>query len=98
MDKAIKRRKGVEIHPIAAGVDAGADACRKNPTENEVIRTGKKVYSPPLSSTNKETKLSENLNDGMKCVFIDYGISLEQAKYPPPPRYDVLEFDVCPRS
>ena len=32
MDKAIKRRKGVEIHPIAAGVDAGADACRKNPT------------------------------------------------------------------
>ena len=38
----------------------------KNPTEKGIIRTGKKVYRPPLTSTDKETELSEDLNDGME--------------------------------
>ena len=51
MDKAIKRRKGVEIQPISVGLDAGTEACSKKPTEKIVICTGKKVYRPPLPST-----------------------------------------------
>ena len=82
MDKAIKRRKGVESYPTPVGVEAGAEACGKNPTEKVVIHTGKKVYRPPLPSTYKETELSENLNNGMEWVFRDYGISLKQKNTP----------------
>ena len=32
MKKSIKRRKRVEIQPIAVGVNAGEEACRKKPT------------------------------------------------------------------
>ena len=32
MDKPTKRWKGVERHPIAVGVDLGAEECGKNPT------------------------------------------------------------------
>ena len=38
--------------------------------------------------------LSEDLNNGMECVFIYYGRSLKQKKYPLPPRDDVMEFNV----
>ena len=44
MDKAIKRRKGVESQTIAVGVEARADACRKYPTENGVICTQGRNY------------------------------------------------------
>ena len=94
MDKAIKRRKVVESYPIAVGVEVGAEICREKPTEKGVICTGKKVYRHPLPSTYKETELSEDLNDGMEWVFIDYGRSLKQEKEPLPPRDDVMEFDV----
>ena len=30
MDKAINKRKGVEIHPIAIIIEAGAEICEKN--------------------------------------------------------------------
>ena len=59
-----------------------------------MIRTGKKVYRPPLPSTCTETEISEDLNDGMEWVLRDYGLSLKQTKYPLPPRYDRMEFDV----
>ena len=70
------------------------EACVKPPTEIGVIPTGKKVYSPPLPSTYKETRLSEDLNDVMEWVFREYMRSLKQAKDPLPPRDDVLEFNV----
>ena len=60
--------------------------------ENGGIRTGKKVYRAPLPSTYKETEVSEELNDGMEWVFRDYRRSLNQAKDPLPPMYDVIEF------
>ena len=47
------RHKGVEGQPISVGVDAGAEACGKNPIEKGVIRIRKKVYKPPLPSTYK---------------------------------------------
>ena len=53
MDKSIKRRKKVEIHPIAVGVESRADACGKPPTEKGVICTGKIFYRTPLPSTYK---------------------------------------------
>ena len=59
-----------------------------------VIVTGKKVYTPRLPSTYKETELSEELNDGMEWVLRDYRISLNQEKDPLPPRDDVIEFYV----
>ena len=80
MDKSINRQKLVEGQTIAVGVDAGADACGKNPIEKGVISTGKKVYRPPLPSTYKETELLEDLNDGMEWVFRYYGRYLKQAK------------------
>ena len=43
VDKAIKRYKIVEFQPIAVGIDAGAEACRKKPHKKGVIRTEKKV-------------------------------------------------------
>ena len=58
MDKDIKIQKGVEYQTKSVGVDAGAEARRKTPTEKGVIRTGKKVYRPPLPSTYKETEIS----------------------------------------
>ena len=39
-------------------------------------------------------ELSEYLNDGIKWVLRYYGGSLKQAKYPLPPRDDVMEFNV----
>ena len=80
--------------PIAVGVEAREDACGKNPIEKRVIRTGKKVYRPPISSTYKETELSKDLDDGMEWVFRDYGRHLKKAKEPLPTRYDVMEFYV----
>ena len=62
--------------------------------KNGVMRTGKKVYRPPLTSTYNKTELSEDLNDGMEWAFIDYGISLKQSKDPLPPREYMMEFDV----
>ena len=35
----------------------------------EVITTGGGVYGPPLTSKYKETKILEDLNDGMEWVF-----------------------------
>ena len=67
-----------------------AKACGKTLTEKGVIRTGKKVFSPTLPSTYKETELSEDLNDGMEWVFRDYGRFLNQAKFPLPHRDDVM--------
>ena len=49
---------------------------------------------PPLTSTYKEIELSEDLNDGMKWVFRDYGRSLKQSKDPLPHRNDVIKFNV----
>ena len=66
MDKSTERRKGVKRQPIVMGVDSGAEACKKNSTETGVMRTGKKVYRPPLTSTYKEKELSEDLNNGME--------------------------------
>ena len=43
MDKSIKILKGVESQPIDIGVEERLDACGKNPIENRVILTGKKV-------------------------------------------------------
>ena len=63
-------------------------------SEKGVMRTGKKVYRPPLTSTYKETKLLEYLNNGIEWVFRYYGISLKQAKYPLPYRDYVMEFDL----
>ena len=65
-----------------------------DPIEKGVILTGKKVYRPSLPSTYKETELLEELNDGMEWVLIDYGVSLNQAKYPLPHRGYLMEFDV----
>ena len=61
-----------------------------NPTEKGVISTVKKVYRPPLTFTYKETYLSQDLNNGMEWVFIDYGIFLKQVKDPLPPRDNVV--------
>ena len=55
MEKSINRQKGVEIHPIAVGIEARAEACGENPPEKGVIQTWKKVYMPPLAPTYKET-------------------------------------------
>ena len=49
---------------------------------------------PSISSTYKETELSEKLNDGMEWVFRDYGIPSKKEKVPLPPRDDMMEFDV----
>ena len=38
----------------------------KKSTDKGVILTGKKVYRPPILSTNNETKLLEDLNNGME--------------------------------
>ena len=94
MDKYIKRQKGAECQPISVGVVAGVEVCGKLPIEKGVIRTGKKVYKPPLTSTYKETEHSEDLNDGMEWLFREYKRSLNQEKYPLPPRDDVMEFYV----
>ena len=48
------------------------------PPEKGVTNTGNKVYIPPLTSTFKETEISEDLKDRMKWVFRDYGIYLKQ--------------------
>ena len=93
MNKGIKIRKWVESQPISVGVEAMSDACRKTLTEKGVIRTGKKVYMPPLPYTYKENELSEDLNDGMEWLVREYGISLNQAKDLLPPRDDMMEFD-----
>ena len=53
MDKSTKIQKGVEIQPIAVGIDAEAEACGKPPTEKGVICTGKIFYRTPLPSTYK---------------------------------------------
>ena len=94
MDKSIKRQKLFESQTIAVGVDAVSEVCGKNPTEQGVIRTGKKVYRPPLTSTYKETELLEDLNDGMECLFRDYGRSFKKKKDPLQPRDDMMEFYV----
>ena len=94
MYKAIKRKKLVEGQPISVCIDTGAEACGKNPTEKGVIRTGEKLYRPPLPSTYKETEILEDLNDGTERVLKYYGIYLKQAKEPLPPRDDVMEFYV----
>ena len=64
--------KRVEGYPIAIVVGARADAWSKDPTEKVVIHIGKKVYWPPLPSTYKKRKLSEDCNNGMKWVFRYY--------------------------
>ena len=69
--KSIKGRKLIESHPIAIGVEAGAEAYGKNPTKKEVVRTEKKFYRPPLPSTYKGTKLLEDLNVGVEWVLRD---------------------------
>ena len=63
MDKDIKRQKGVEGHPIGVCVDkgGGGGGCGKTPIEKGAIRTGKKVYMPPLTSTYKETENQRTL-------------------------------------
>ena len=66
MDKSIKRQKLFESQTIAVGVDAGVEACGKPPIEKVVIRTWKKLYRYPLTSTYEETKPSEDLNYGME--------------------------------
>ena len=67
---------------------------RGNLHRKGVILTGKKFYRPPLTSTCKETELSEDLNDGMEWVFRDYGRPLNQANDPLSPRYYLIEFYV----
>ena len=67
------------------------DAWWKTPIEKGVIQTGKKVYRPPLPPTYKETELSEDLDDVMEWVLRDFRISLNEEKYPLPPRYYVME-------
>ena len=94
MNKYIKRQKVVEGQPIAICIDEGEEECGNPLTEKGVICTGEKVYRPPLPSTYKEKKLSEDLNDGMEWVFRDYGRSLNQEKHPLTPRDDVMGFDV----
>ena len=71
-DQATKRQKGVEIQTITVGVQARAKACGTPPTEKWVIRTGKKVFIPPLPSTYKETELLKDINGGMEYVLIYY--------------------------
>ena len=63
MDKVTKIRKGVEIQSTAIVVYTRAESCGKKPTEKGVIRTGKKLYRPPLPSTYKETEPLGGLND-----------------------------------
>ena len=94
MDKSTKRRKGFESQPISVGVEARSYSCGEKCTEKGVISTGKKIYTPPLPSTYKETEISEDLYDGMELVLKDYGISLKKAKDPLPLRDDVMKFDV----
>ena len=94
MDKAIKICKGVESQPVNVGVEARLDACGEAPTENGIIRTGNKVYRPPLPPTYKEIEISEDLNDGTEWVLRYYGRPLKQERDPLPPRDDVMEFDV----
>ena len=66
MDQAKNGRKVFKVQPIAVGVEARAEAFRGGGGyEKGVIRTGKKVYRPPLPSTYKETELSERLSYGM---------------------------------
>ena len=82
MDKSIKIMKVIERQTIYIGVGAGAEACGENPTEKGVIRRGKKLYRPPLPSTYKETKLLEDLNDGMEWFQILRDL-LESSRGPP---------------
>ena len=94
MDKATKIRKLIENQPVDVGVESGAEACGKTPTQKVVIRTGKKFYSPPLPYTYKETELSEDLHDGMEWVFRGYGRYLKKSKDLLLPRYNVMKFYV----
>ena len=80
--KAIKRQKVVESQTMAVGVDAGEEACGKNPTEKGDIRTGKKVYRPPITSTYKETEFFEELNNSIEWVLRYYRRPLKQTKDP----------------
>ena len=77
---------------MAVGVDAGEEACGKNPTEKGDIRTGKKVYRPPITSTYKETEIFEELNNSIEWVLRYYGRPLKQTKDPLPHRDDVMWF------
>ena len=63
-----------------------------------VIRTGKKVYRPPLPSTYKETEISEELNDGMEWVFRYYRRLLNQTNEPLSSRDDIMELGVLPNT
>ena len=92
MDKAIKIQNGVESQPKTVGVESRVEACRGKPTEKGFIHTGNKVYSPQLTSTYKETKILEDLNNNKEWVFRDQRRYLNQAKDPRPPRDYVMGF------
>ena len=94
MDQFIKRKKGVEGHPIAICVEARAEECLEKSPEKGVILTGKKFHNPPLPSTHKSIELSEDLNDVMKWFFRYYIRSLKQVKEPLQPTDNVVAFDV----
>ena len=63
--QSTKRWKVVEGHTIAIVVESRSESHREKISEKGGIITGRKVYSPPLTSTYRETDLSGSLNNGM---------------------------------
>ena len=56
MYQSTKRRKGIEVRPIAVDVEARAEVYRGGgaPPEKIVIHKGEKLYRPSIPSTYKE--------------------------------------------
>ena len=94
LEKSIKIWKLVESQTTSVGVQARAKTCGGKPVETVVIRTGKRVYRPPLPATYKEIEILEDLKNGMEWLFRDYMRYLKQEKDPLPPGDDVMEFDM----